>query len=332
MYCSNCGEKCLEGARFCIKCGQRLIYPTDETLKREPDTVPEPPQTAAASSHQSNDHLLHKKEETFQKTNFLAGIFFALHGILLLYYTLYGYQQILIHRFVGFRFFTWKTWMTLFLLFASILLLFLKKIKPLAVTLLIYCIWNMGNCIYEIYLVISVFLFSNAPYDVFLNGMFAFSYFTLALLTIAILIKENPFSSAVKKFWYIPGILICLGIIIGLFHDRRITHFLFIDLCLAAESFFAGWWLTTPYKKDSKSTASGISNPNDASSFGYAALGFFIPIVGLVLYLIWKDQMPLRAKSAGKGALVSVIAATSIGILIFLLPDWRLSALLQGYY
>ena len=48
---------------------------------------------------------------------------------------------------------------------------------------------------------------------------------------------------------------------------------------------------------------------NDSKSFGFALLGFFVPIVGLILYLMWKDETPLRAKSAGKGALVSVIFA-----------------------
>lgn len=48
----------------------------------------------------------------------------------------------------------------------------------------------------------------------------------------------------------------------------------------------------------------------DSSNIGYAFLGFFVPIVGLILYLIWKDETPLRAKSAGKGALISVIVST----------------------
>ena len=53
---------------------------------------------------------------------------------------------------------------------------------------------------------------------------------------------------------------------------------------------------------------------NDSSSLGYAFLGFCIPIVGLILYLVWKDSTPLRAKSAGKGALVSVIVSVVIWI------------------
>ena len=57
------------------------------------------------------------------------------------------------------------------------------------------------------------------------------------------------------------------------------------------------------------------STEQDSSSFGYAVLGFLIPLVGLILYLIWKDTTPLRAKSAGKGALVSVIASAVIGVI-----------------
>lgn len=57
------------------------------------------------------------------------------------------------------------------------------------------------------------------------------------------------------------------------------------------------------------------STDSDSSSFGYALLGFFIPIVGLILFLIWKDEYPLRAKSTGKGALVSVIVSVVLGII-----------------
>lgn len=50
-----------------------------------------------------------------------------------------------------------------------------------------------------------------------------------------------------------------------------------------------------------------VQAANDAPSFGFAVLGFFIPLVGLILYLVWKDQTPLKAASAGKGALIGVV-------------------------
>ena len=56
-------------------------------------------------------------------------------------------------------------------------------------------------------------------------------------------------------------------------------------------------------------------NPGDSSSFGWGLLGFFIPLAGLILYLVWKDEYPLRAKSAGKGALAAVIVYVVIVVL-----------------
>lgn len=57
----------------------------------------------------------------------------------------------------------------------------------------------------------------------------------------------------------------------------------------------------------------------DAPSGGMTALGFFFPIVGLILYLVWKDQTPLKAKSAGKGALIGVIVWTALSIILAIL-------------
>lgn len=52
----------------------------------------------------------------------------------------------------------------------------------------------------------------------------------------------------------------------------------------------------------------------DAPNMGLAVLGFFIPLVGLILYLINKDTAPKKAKSAGKGALIGFIVSTVLGI------------------
>lgn len=44
----------------------------------------------------------------------------------------------------------------------------------------------------------------------------------------------------------------------------------------------------------------------DNGGFGWGLLGCCIPIVGLILFLVWKDSKPKSAKAAGIGALVSV--------------------------
>lgn len=48
-----------------------------------------------------------------------------------------------------------------------------------------------------------------------------------------------------------------------------------------------------------------VSN-NDTGSNGWACLGCCIPIVGLILWLVWKDTQPQNAKKAGIGALIGV--------------------------
>lgn len=53
----------------------------------------------------------------------------------------------------------------------------------------------------------------------------------------------------------------------------------------------------------------------DAPNAGFAVLSFFFPLVGLILYLVWHDQYPLKAKSCGKGALIGVITEVALVIL-----------------
>lgn len=54
----------------------------------------------------------------------------------------------------------------------------------------------------------------------------------------------------------------------------------------------------------------------DNGSFGWAVLGFFIPIAGLILYLVWRTEKPLSARRAGIGALVSVIVGAVLTVLL----------------
>ncbi|SHJ82860.1 zinc-ribbon domain-containing protein [Clostridium cavendishii DSM 21758] len=63
------------------------------------------------------------------------------------------------------------------------------------------------------------------------------------------------------------------------------------------------------------------SNPAlvDNGGFGWGVLGCCIPIVGLVLFLVWKDSKPKTAKAAGIGALVSVSVIILFYVLIFVI-------------
>ncbi len=54
---------------------------------------------------------------------------------------------------------------------------------------------------------------------------------------------------------------------------------------------------------------------NQNGNIGWGILGFFIPIAGLVMYLVWKDTNPADSLIAGKGALISVIVSMGLCIL-----------------
>jgi len=54
---------------------------------------------------------------------------------------------------------------------------------------------------------------------------------------------------------------------------------------------------------------------DDSSSIGFATLSFFFPLVGLILFLVWRESLPLKAKSCGKGAIIGAIVYFVIGLI-----------------
>lgn len=73
---------------------------------------------------------------------------------------------------------------------------------------------------------------------------------------------------------------------------------------------------------------SNVLKNDDAPSTGFAVLGFFIPIAGLILYLINKDSSPLKAKSAGKGALAGVITSIVFSIIYGVIVGSMISSMM----
>lgn len=57
----------------------------------------------------------------------------------------------------------------------------------------------------------------------------------------------------------------------------------------------------------------------DSGSVSWGFLGFFIPIVGIILYFVWKSSKPRSAKQAGRGALVSICISIFSSILYAIL-------------
>lgn len=57
----------------------------------------------------------------------------------------------------------------------------------------------------------------------------------------------------------------------------------------------------------------------DNGGFLWGLLGCCIPLVGLILFLVWKDTKPKTSKAAGIGALVAVIAYVLFYVLLFVI-------------
>lgn len=52
-------------------------------------------------------------------------------------------------------------------------------------------------------------------------------------------------------------------------------------------------------------------------SVGWGVLGFFVPIVGLILFLVWNDKDPQNARYAGIGALIGFILGVVCSVIYF---------------
>lgn len=57
---------------------------------------------------------------------------------------------------------------------------------------------------------------------------------------------------------------------------------------------------------------------NDTGSVGYWLIGFFVPIIGIILYFVWRYEQPNNAKRCLWGAVVSIIVSFVLTILTFI--------------
>lgn len=352
MYCSNCGIEWSDQAQYCMNCGQELIN------------------TEGQRYENSNSGKSPIPVNTFLKPRFpVAGIFLILHGLLSLFNAIFekewtgrGWQP----YYVGLEGeFFWPALLQFFIIIITAMVLFFwkEKDKILIGFLILYSLVNIAICIYNIPAYSDIANLTHANlFSVCANPQnwicfFVFfteilSYCSMIFLVIVSSIQTEKMAALADRIWFVPGVLNCMEIVIFIItRENYMPHLAGIILCLILENFFLGWWLTHPYKKQ---CAHGTMNyasrqgssardalsydrksaviPTDAPSFGYAVLGFFLPVVGLVLYLVWREQTPLRAKSAGKGALCGVITNVVLSVLLVILAVFIRIAVIHSYF
>lgn len=64
----------------------------------------------------------------------------------------------------------------------------------------------------------------------------------------------------------------------------------------------------------------------DKKSVGFNILSFFFPIVGLILFLVWKKDTPIKAKGCGISALIGFV----VGIILSFCQIILLGSALEG--
>lgn len=60
------------------------------------------------------------------------------------------------------------------------------------------------------------------------------------------------------------------------------------------------------------------NSKEDKGGFWWSCLGFFVPMVGFILWLVWRDEKPKTAKVLGIGALISTIIFISLFIFAYI--------------
>ena len=67
---------------------------------------------------------------------------------------------------------------------------------------------------------------------------------------------------------------------------------------------------------------------NDYSSFGISLVCFLVPFAALILYMVWKDEYPLKAASASRSGLIAVILTIVATVVLF----YEVSGIVAAYY
>lgn len=74
-----------------------------------------------------------------------------------------------------------------------------------------------------------------------------------------------------------------------------------------------------------------VQSAKEGGTVSWGILGFFLPIVGFILWLVWKDEHPARSRSAGIGCLVSVCLGV-VGVILYVVLVFVILGIGVGAY
>ena len=73
------------------------------------------------------------------------------------------------------------------------------------------------------------------------------------------------------------------------------------------------------------------NNSGDENNAGFNFLSFLFPLIGLVFYLVWEKNYPIRAKGCGKWAIIGVVVNAVISIIESIISAILMHGFLESY-
>ena len=367
MYCTNCGSKLPEGVRFCGVCGSPVgaAAQTKTAAASGPRPQPTAPAVPAPRPYQPAPAAMSARPENPKKWPVSAGV---LAVIALLLSILRPVATIVLMHGYGTSITIQQLAQVLCALLLTIFLLANTKRIPwltaiprslgVLASLLStgQMIWSYGSefdfalfRILNMYLPLLISIVLLVFYWTFTLRKKAPTAFGVILLIVTVLsaiINLYNIVNSVIHGMYLTGLLV--GNLIGILSSIATGIAYAIAVFALRESpaprtvprntgaaAYNGQYAQTGYNQPGYGYAQqppAAQPVYDAPSGGYAALGFFFPVVGLILYLVWKDQTPLRARSAGKGALIGMIVGVVLSILLTIVSVAINASILASLY
>lgn len=70
-----------------------------------------------------------------------------------------------------------------------------------------------------------------------------------------------------------------------------------------------------------KAPSLGMGNEEDEPSNGLNLLAFFLPLIGLIMFIVFHDKTPNKANKIGKWALIGFCVGTVCSFIIYIIGN-----------
>ena len=357
MYCQNCGSQVTEGM-FCSKCGTKAIRSSQQSVEYQQETLAPSPQDSQpigiehdikAPNQNSNNEI--------RGNNKPLGVCLIISAVF--WFVLCPVAYVSPSFFISSIIFTVAALPAAI----TLLVIGLRerrdnkgnreKKKYIGLEKIIFAVamitLGIGYCPVLLNEAFLLWIYGTSMSTAIVHAVFAIFSLISLILVLALYIRcamdkslsSRNISSLKIKIMLLAIFIVGYNIIFPIVSDSLLFEYfslqlaafigniivnipLMILLIIQGREFLPKREKFANSRSNSLSANQNYVNSNDSPSMGLAVLSFLFPVVGLILFIVWKDGFPLKAKSCGKGALIGVIVEVLVAVLftliLFLLP------------